>query len=123
MAISMASVNRPIILYDTKCKFCIKQIRIIKFLDILHKFDYDSLYNYADVPVDKLSLRTFKNTYSGAEAFKHIAYKIPLLCPMGILMSIPYSMILWEKIYSIVAKNRYLIGGRCDEQNCNLKGK
>lgn len=106
---------KPIILYDDRCRFCIAQIKIIKRIDFLGRFNFDSLYEYPHIPNDSLCvIDANKNLYMGAHAFKYMARYLIVLWPLWILMSIPYSMKLWEYIYRLIAKNRYKIYGKCN---------
>lgn len=106
---------KPIVLYDDHCRFCVAQINIIKRLDFFGRFSFDSLHNHAKIDKDSICLiDANKNMYVGANAFKYMARYLVLLWPVWILMSIPYSMKLWEYLYRLIAKNRYKIYGRCD---------
>ncbi|MFI5106968.1 MAG: thiol-disulfide oxidoreductase DCC family protein, partial [Terriglobales bacterium] len=53
-------------------------------------------------------------TYTGADAFRQIFLRMPLMFPVGLLLSIPPLPWVLRKLYPILARNRYRIGGTCE---------
>lgn len=115
LAVGAMEVKKPIVLYDDSCRFCVAQIKILKNIDFCGQLNFDSLYKYPHLSQDSLCLLSpNKKTYVGAHAFKYMARELILLWPLWAVMSIPYSMRLWEILYVWVAKNRYKIYGKCN---------
>jgi hypothetical protein len=61
--------------------------------------------------------------HAGAEAFRYLSRHMPTLYPLAPLMHIPFSLPLWRWLYGVVARNRYLLGGKtvsCDDEACQV---
>ena len=57
---------------------------------------------------------------AGAQAWRHLARRLPLLWPLAIPLHIPGSLPLWNGLYRLIARNRYRFAGKCDEGTCRL---
>jgi predicted DCC family thiol-disulfide oxidoreductase YuxK len=60
--------------------------------------------------------------YRGAEAWREIAWAAPPLFPVWLVLSIPFTMPLWQWGYSLIARNRYWLFGKttddCEDGAC-----
>lgn len=72
-----------------------------------------------DVVAKKLAGR--KQRIGGAEGFRFIAWRFPLLWPVALVLSIPFSLPLWKSIYDFIARQRYRFG-RLADQDCGPDG-
>ena len=123
--------DTDVVVYDGNCNFCNSQINIIRKLDILNKLSFISLHDpsvpilYPQVSKEKLLTQIYIFTkdnryYGGAECIQQISKKLFILWPLYILLKIPFSFPLWDKLYKLVAKNRFKIAGTCTNNSCKL---
>lgn len=122
--------TKDFVVYDGKCNFCRFQIKILKLLDFFGKFQFESFHNeyirkkYNDISYEdfmtKMYVFTKNKTYSGSDAVKYLSRKLVILWPIALLLHIPYSSKLWAWLYNFIAKNRYIILGKCID-NCYIK--
>lgn len=122
---------RALVIYDDECMFCRSQIKLLQFLDMQKILVFESLHNpkilidFPDLSYEELLTKMYVITpdqlrFGGADAIKYLSRKLILLWPLAILLHIPYSMWLWDSIYSFIARNRYYIAGRC-KGSCKIK--
>lgn len=122
---------QDIVIYDGRCSFCRFQISLLRTLDICKKLKFISLYD--DIVSEQFPMLSREDLlkqmyvvsstqfiYGGAEAIRYLSRRLILLWPMAILLHIPYSMFFWDKIYRFIARNRYLIAGKCSD-SCAIK--
>lgn len=123
--------TKDVVVYDGQCSFCRLQIKILKSLDFFNKFEFESFHDeYIRKKYNHISYEDFmkkmyiitknKITYGGSEAVKYLSRKLILLWPISILLHIPYSSNFWSWIYGFIARNRYIIMGKCID-NCSIK--
>src|SRR5215510_7499877 len=53
-------------------------------------------------------------TYTGADAFRKIFLRMPLMFPVGLILSIPPIPWLLRRLYPLLARNRNRLGGHCE---------
>lgn len=117
----------PVIIYDGECRFCYGGVARINRWDFGHQFAYISLHDprmsqrYADLPHESLMRQMYVVTpegerLGGIDAVRYITRRNKLFWPLAALLHIPFTRGLWARMYRIVAKYRYLIGGKreCD---------
>ena len=63
------------------------------------------------------------NARGGATAVRYLSRKLPLLWPLALLLHIPGSLPLWNRLYAFIAKRRLWIAGRCDTTSCQINKK
>jgi predicted DCC family thiol-disulfide oxidoreductase YuxK len=64
--------------------------------------------------------------HAGADGFRYLTTRLPLLYPLAPLMHIPFTRPLWRWGYRQVAKRRYQIMGKtgeCDDGTCAVHFK
>ena len=122
------------VLFDGECRFCQRQIAILRLLDVQRRFIYTSLHE-SSVSIDfpELSSKQLQeqmfvidtqgNARGGAVAVRYLSRKLPLLWPLALLLHIPGTLPLWNWLYTFVAKRRLWIAGRCDDESCQLPQK
>src|SRR5215471_7650592 len=117
--------NKPVVIYDGACGICAGNLKWLYRLDTLKKFDAMP-YQAEELQVlfPNLKIEECQNamhlafpdgrTYTGADAFRKIFLKMPLMFPVGVIMSIPPIPWLLRKLYPLLARNRYRLGGQCE---------
>ncbi|MCA9189483.1 MAG: DUF393 domain-containing protein [Planctomycetales bacterium] len=131
-----------IVIYDGHCRFCTHGVRQLHALDWGHRLAYMSLHD-ADVPrrwphltheqlMRHMYVATSPSTksptgkqYAGADAFRYLTRRLPLLWPLMPLMHIPGTMALWRWLYDLIARNRYRVMGKtsCDNGACDIHSR
>lgn len=117
--------EKPVVIYDGTCGICAGNLKWLYRLDTLRKFDampYQAQELVAMFP--HLRLEDCQNTmhlvfpdgktYTGADAFRKIFLRMPLMFIVGLLMSIPPIPWILRRLYPLLARNRYRLGGRCE---------
>lgn len=116
--------------YDEECPLCNRTKLILNHLDFFKAIEFKGVQTYGyederlkgiskDELLDNIYSVTNKNkVYSAVDTYKFAFKRIPLLFPLGILMSIPGIYHLAKAIYKKVAQNRYV--ERCTEENCGF---
>lgn len=117
--------RRPLVVYDGECGICAGNLPWLGRLDWLEVFDalpYQSEETYRRVPALRrseceqalqLALPDGK-IFSGADAFREVFLRMPALWPAGVLMAAPPVAALLRRLYPILARNRYRLGGHCE---------
>jgi predicted DCC family thiol-disulfide oxidoreductase YuxK len=115
-----------VVIYDGHCKFCTGQVQNLARWDGSgHRLVFLSLHDpqvathYPDLSYHQLIEQMYivdrrGNRYAGADAFRYLTTRLPLLYPLAPLMHIPFTMPLWRWGYRQVAKRRYLMGKTAD---------
>lgn len=126
--------DAAVVIYDGFCSFCHAQMRILSRLDVAGSLAFLSLHDErsnellpgmsyeekmrAIALIDRLGNRHF-----GAQAFRYLSRRLPLLWWLMPVMHIPGSLGLWEWLYQKIAVARYRFGRReCDGGTCELHG-
>jgi predicted DCC family thiol-disulfide oxidoreductase YuxK len=111
---------RALVLYDGECPLCLKSIALLQRFDWFQRLDYVNVRETAKVPVrqpplepnrllDEMHLITpdGRHIYNGFEAFRWMAWRLPLLCWLAPFLYLPGVPALGQRIYLWVAKNRF----------------
>ena len=125
-----------VVIFDGQCRFCTSQVRTLQRLDFAKRLSFISRHDphirqwYPDLTYDQLMEQIYvmppeshgagtkepardaagKPHYAGAEGFRYIAWRLPILWPFALLLSIPFSMPLWKALYAFIARQRYRFG-------------
>jgi predicted DCC family thiol-disulfide oxidoreductase YuxK len=122
-----------VVIYDGDCRFCSGQVRNLARFDRGGRLAFISLHDpevarrYPDLSKERLMEemvlidRTGKR-HGGADAFRYLTRRLPLLWPLAPLMHIPCCLPLWRWCYRQVAQRRYLLGKNqhCDDGACKV---
>ena len=122
----MASIDKPVVIYDGQCKFCLGQIAKMKKCDRRCVFDYlprqtENLLEQFPVLENEefdtgLRLVTTENRVMvGADAVYEIYRRFKPYKYLTWIYKVPLLNGLFKKIYQWIAKNRYRLKGKCDE--------
>ncbi len=126
--------GKDTILFDGECRFCQRQIALLRRLDLRRRFIFTSLHepsvaaDFPELSIDQLQEQMFVidmkgNARGGADAVRYLSCKLPLLWPLALLLHIPGSLPIWNWLYAYVAKRRLWIAGRCDATSCQIHQK
>jgi len=117
--------QKPIVIYDGACGICAGNLKWLYRLDTLKKFD-SMPYQTDKLPVlfphlnleqcEKAMHLVFPDgkTYTGTDAFREIFLRMPLMFVLGLIMSIPPIGWMLRRLYPVLARNRYRLGGTCE---------
>jgi predicted DCC family thiol-disulfide oxidoreductase YuxK len=117
--------SKPVVIYDGTCGICAGNLKWLYRLDWFKKFDampYQAAELLRMFPhlkleeCEKTMHLVFPDgtTYTGSDAFRKIFLRMPVTFLAGVLISIPPLPWALRKLYPIVARNRYRIGGTCE---------
>jgi len=119
------------VLYDGHCRFCRSQIALLRCADLGRKLRFVSLHDasvareFPELSMDDLLAQMYVidsagHARGGAEAVRYLSRRLVTLWPLAVLLHIPGSMPLWNRLYRFIAKNRMLIAGSCADGSCRL---
>jgi predicted DCC family thiol-disulfide oxidoreductase YuxK len=125
--------KRGKLIFDDKCEFCIRSIRLLQKLDWFSTIDFIPLGKAAQlmskysITAEAMQAKVHHITPSGhvtagAEAFRKFGKKIPLLFVSAIILHIPLALRLASFLYMKIAMNRYAISRlmKCSSNNCSI---
>lgn len=123
--------DRVTVLFDGSCRFCRGQIAALRRLDMGRGLVFRSLHDaevardFPEIPHESLLREMYVvdrlgNARGGAAAIRYLSRKLVLLWPLAVLLHIPGTMPIWQRLYAWVARNRFRIAGRCEEGTCHL---
>lgn len=112
--------ERHLILYDGECSFCQFQMRTLTWLDWFNVLGFVPIaHPLAAEAAPHLTreelleaihcVTTDGQIHRGARAIRFVGMRLPLLVLLALVMWIPGVIWVAEKIYALVARNRYLI--------------
>ena len=115
---------KPLVIYDGECNICAGNLPWLHRLDWFRIFD-DLPYQSPELHVRHPQIRPedceralhviFPNgkIYTGFDATREVFLRMPLTCLIGLVMAIPPLRQILRRLYPILARNRYRIGGKC----------
>ncbi|MBL8888925.1 MAG: DUF393 domain-containing protein [Planctomycetaceae bacterium] len=134
-----------VVIFDGRCRFCTGQVRWLQRFDFARCLSFISLHDphvnrwwpaltyemlmeqiYVLPPTsqqpENLSART--QWLGGIVGVRFIAWRLWLLWPLAVLLSIPGTLPLWQGLYRWIAQRRYRwgrLGPTCDpDGTCDL---
>lgn len=117
------------IIYDGKCGFCIRSLKVVSALDVrgvlrFHDFQQVSTFQEfpillgADVEGAMYAVAEGERPQRGFFAFRHVLWTSPLMWPLILLFYFPGVSFPGTRVYSWVARNRHALG--CESNLCPL---
>jgi predicted DCC family thiol-disulfide oxidoreductase YuxK len=114
------SPERHILLYDSDCPLCTFQSKLLTWLDWFHRV---SLLPIKDPNVASLAphltredlleaihcLATDGKIHRGARAIRFLGLRMPLLVPISLFLWFPGIILIAERIYALVSRNRLVL--------------
>lgn len=117
--------GRPVVVYDGACGLCagnLKWLYRLDHLDVFEAISYQSETLAARFPnlrreecEQALQLVfTDGRTYAGVDAFREVFLRMPLTFLVGVILWIPPVSWLLRRLYPILSRHRYRLGGTCE---------
>lgn len=111
-----------ILIFDGNCAFCQGQVRTLRRI-IGNRLAFLSLHDpeverrFPDLTYDRLMSEMVLvdhrgRRHGGAEAVRYLSRKTPWLWPLALLLHIPFTLPLWQRLYQWVAVRRYRLGAK-----------
>ena len=108
------------VIFDASCGFCQQQVRWLRSLDwrkCLRFVPNDDpavvklapAVTAADLAAAIQLVLPTGEVRSGAHAFRTIALRVPLLVPLALLLWVPGMLWVGERVYGLIARNRYVL--------------
>ncbi len=113
-------MNPNTVLYDDECSFCTFQMKLLSWLDWRNRF---ALVPASDPRVSTLApeltpqqlneaIHCISNEgkiHRGARAIRFISLRLPLFIPLAALLWLPGVILIAERIYALISRNRQTI--------------
>lgn len=110
-------MDRNTVLYDDECSFCTFQMKLLSWLDWGSRF---ALIPASDSRVKLLApeltaqqlneaihcVTTKSGIHRGARAIRFISLRLPLLWPLALLLWLPGVILIAERAYVVISRNR-----------------
>lgn len=119
-----------ILTFDGHCRLCRKGTAILHRLDIFGRIELVDFTDEKNIPRLKnydlaraqteMLFETESGWKGGFHAFRKMALSLPLLWLLVPFLYLPGITPIGEAVYRLVAKNRYLLLGRCDDSYCEM---
>jgi len=127
----MTEDGQAVLLYDGHCRFCVREaqrlerwlggrIRLESFRDAGVLERHPGLTRQACEHAMQL-VAADGRIWSGAAAASRALRLRPVLAPLGWLYEVPGLRPLWDRLYGLIARNRFRIAGSaCTEETCGV---
>ncbi len=119
-----------ILTFDGHCLLCVRATGVLHRLDVFRRVElvdftveenHKRLQNFdIERAQTEMLLESEQGWIGGFRAFRKMACKFPLLWPLLPILYFPAATVLGDSIYKLIARNRYLLLGRCDDGYCEL---
>ena len=125
-------MNKPAIVYDGECRFCLWSVGRIQRVDHLDQFEYLPRQNPdAEARFPLLSASDFSTglrlvvaegkIHVGADSVYEIYRRIPPFKVITWLYRVPLIHTLFKACYALIARNRHLFGRvECETEACDV---
>lgn len=116
------------IIYDGKCAFCIRTLRVVKKLDAFGALEFYDFHDQEtlkekfpmvrreDAEEAMIAVTQDFRVFKGFYAFRRLIWVSPWLWPLALLFYSPGSAYLGTRLYGWVARNRRNFGCRADSR-------
>ena len=119
-----------VLTFDGHCLLCVRAIGILHRLDIFRRVEIVDFtvetngqrlenLDFERAQMEML-LATEQGWTGGFRAFRKIAQSLPLLWPLLPVFYFPGVTVIGDRLYKLIARNRYLLLGRCDDGYCQV---
>ncbi|HEX4132060.1 MAG TPA: DUF393 domain-containing protein [Pirellulales bacterium] len=122
-----------VVIYDGHCRVCRGSMERLARLDRGRRLVFVSLHDpevtrrWPDLRHDDLMQNIVVvdrrgQRHWGAAAFRYLSRRLPRLYWLAPLLHIPFSLPLWQRLYQMFARRRYLFGraATCDDGSCRI---
>ncbi len=108
------------VLFDDHCPMCTFQMKVLGWLDWFQRV---RLLPISDPRAAEMAPSLTRaelleaihcqtpegKIYRGARALRHVGLRMPLAAPLALLLWLPGVIVVAEKVYALVSRNRYLL--------------
>jgi predicted DCC family thiol-disulfide oxidoreductase YuxK len=109
-----------LVLYDDECPLCIFQMKVLTWMDWLHKLALVPLSSErAQTAAPQLTRESLLEamhcvtddgrTFRGARAIRFVGMRLPLLVPMALFLWVPGVIWIAERVYMMISRNRKVL--------------
>ena len=109
-----------LVLYDNECPLCIFQMRVLTWLDWLHKLSLVPLSSdRARDAAPSLTRESLLEAlhcvtengriFRGARAIRFVGMRLPLLVPVALFLWLPGIIWVAERVYMSISRNRHIL--------------
>lgn len=137
--------NSIVVIFDGRCRFCTAQVRWLQRFDFARRLGFISLhdphvsqwwpaltyemlmeqiYVLPPNPQQPEDLASRTEWLGGILGVRYMAWRLWLLWPLAVLLSIPGTLSFWQRLYRWIAERRYRLGKlgpTCDpDGTCDL---
>lgn len=108
------------VIYDDGCAFCTRQMRRLRRLDWLKRFQWVPQSNpearwpglTPEVLAQAIHCVTADGrVFRGARCLRFVGLRLPVLAPLVVLLWVPGVLDLAERVYAWISRNRHRLGG------------
>ena len=121
-----------IALFDAQCSLCQNTKRLFQKLDIGKKVTWMSLQEYerkgfspqfkaVDLRREIHMINPDGKVLVGYWAVRRLLLLSPITCLFGLVLHLPFVHLIGNRVYRLIAKNRYKLNKRnCEDNSCSL---
>ncbi len=113
-------MSKHVVLYDDECPMCTFQMRLLSWLDWRNVL---ALVPLSDPCAAQLAPALGREDlleaihcidhqgriHRGARALRFVGMRLPLLIPLALFLWLPGVILIAEKVYALVSRNRHLL--------------
>ncbi len=121
-------LGMAVVLYDGECPLCLKSVALLKRLDWLRRLRFENARTANALPAlgparlleqMHLILPDGRRVRVGFEAFRWMAWRLPLLMPIAPGLYLPGVPAIGKRAYRWIARNRFRLVP-CSEGECRV---
>jgi len=112
-------------LYDGQCSLCCACCRWLRALDWRDRITFSDLHPMEAQPkqalMGEIHVLVGPECLTGFDGLRRLLRELPLGMPVWLLLHVPGAAWLGKRLYRLVARNRYRIGGAgCVSDDCTI---
>jgi predicted DCC family thiol-disulfide oxidoreductase YuxK len=126
-----ATVEKPVVIYDGECRFCVDQVQRLKRMDRNGAFEFvprqdpavDQRFPILTTVDFNSGLRLVEpdgSVFAGADAFYQMARVLPSTRAFAWLYHVPGVRPIAHRVYAWIAANRKKLGKTCENDACKI---
>lgn len=109
-------LTRLRVVYDGECDFCKSSLLVVRFLDVFRRITFVNSHDpaalaetgvsFADAEQAAYAVRPDGKQFAGFDAFRQVAWQLPLTAPLAPLLYVPPIPQLGRRAYAWIKDNR-----------------